>query len=198
MHRSLRSYIKIILYVLVYLSNLRQILCLRLAHKYTAHGIRPALLAAKIETVTTHKSKANTRWQTPAAPPLWPMTMSKAAAMAPHNSPDMRAVARAEPVRSCAHQCISAPGLLYACHPAALSGVPSESTAGLPYLGERGIPYGIIWNSFCYKKKTLHLPYLFRWNLTYDVAYKKTLFIHQKVLLKLLSMVLGLSDFIAN
>jgi hypothetical protein len=44
------------------------------------------------------------------------MTISKAAvaAMAPHNSPDARAAARAEPVWPSAHQDISAPGLLYA------------------------------------------------------------------------------------
>ena len=36
------------------------------------------------------------------------------AAMAPHNSLDARAAARAEPVRSSAHQDISAPGLVYA------------------------------------------------------------------------------------
>ena len=43
-------------------------------------------------------------------------TMSKAAvaAMAPHNSLDARDAARAEPVRSSAHQDISASGLLYA------------------------------------------------------------------------------------
>ena len=42
--------------------------------------------------------------------------MSKAAvaAMAPHNSLDARAAARAEPVRSSAHQDILAPGLVYA------------------------------------------------------------------------------------